>query len=176
MYLSASIYIAIFIPIDYGEDKCHFGLLGIFLADKNTNFPCKKVQLKSEASGNYLQAVGFHIDAQGHETTTNSTFVVSKINGNTIALKTHDSRMIISRSPTEYTLVDIADDTILYNTQFIVKELNEKRISLQSDDLFYLSSDSNGFISQTMNSPDALLTPSEIWTFNCFEGKSDGYT
>ena len=145
-------------------------------ADKNTIFQCKKVHLKSEASGSYLQAAGSQMDAQGHETTTNSAFVVSKITESTIALKTHDSRKVISKSPTEYTLVENADDTFLYNSQFIVKELNDKRISLQSYDLFYLSSDSNGFISQTMNSQDLLLSPNEMWTFNCFEGKSDGYT
>ena len=153
-----------------------FRIVLYIFADENTIFQCKKVHLKSEASGRYLQATGFQMDAQGYKTTTNSTFVVSKMTGSTIALKTHDSRKVISKSPTEYTLVDIADDTMLDNTQFIVKELNEKRISLQSDDLFYLSSDSNGFISQTMNSQDSLLTPNEIWTFNCFEGKYDGYT
>ena len=153
-----------------------FRIVLYIFPDENTIFQCKKVHLKSEASGSYLQAKGFQMDAQGHETTINSTFVVSKITGSTIALKTHDLRKVISKSPTEYALVEMADDTMLYNTQFIVKEINDKRISLQSEDLFYLSSDSNGFISQTMNSQDSLLTPNEIWTFNCFEGKSYGFT
>ena len=153
-----------------------FRIVLYIFADKNTIFQCKKVHLKSEVSGSYLQDTGFQMDAQGHATTTNSSFVVSKINGNTVALKTHDSRKIISKSPTEYTLDENADDTFSYNTQFIVKELNDKRIALQSHDLFYLSSDSNGLISHSIITEDSFLTPNEIWIFNCFEGKYDGYT
>ena len=65
-------------------------------ADENPIFQCDKVQLKSEISGNYLQAVDSQINAQGKKTTTNSTFVVTKIRHDTLALKTYDSRKIIS--------------------------------------------------------------------------------
>ena len=65
-------------------------------ADENPIFKCDRVQLKSEISGSYLQAVDSQLNAQGKKTTTNSTFVVTKIKDGTLALKTHDKRKIIS--------------------------------------------------------------------------------
>ena len=129
------------------------------------------MQLKSEISGGYLQAVDFQINSQGQKTTIYSTFVVTKIKEGTLALKTHDSRKIVSSSATAYTLVDNMDETYPDNTQFVVKWLGDQKISLQSHESFYLSSDVNGFISQHMDSLDSFVTPHEMWTFRCFEGK-----
>ena len=143
-----------------------------FFADENPIFQCDKVQLKSKISGSYLQAVNSQINAQGKKTTTNSTFVVTKIKDNTLALKTHDSRKIISTSANKYILVDNKDDNHEDNNLFTIKGLNDKKISLQSHESFYLSSDVNGFISQGIISQDSAVTANEMWAFDCFEGKS----
>ena len=143
-----------------------------FFADENPILQCDKVQLKSEISGNYLQAVDSQINAQGKKTTTNSTFVVTKIRHDTLALKTYDSRKIISALANDYILVDNMDDGYEDNSLFIVKGRNDKKISLQSHESFYLSSDVNGFISQGIISQDSAVTVNEMWAFDCFEGKS----
>ena len=140
-------------------------------ADENPIFKCDKVQLKSEISGNYLQAVDSQINAQGKKTTTNSTFVVTKIRHDTLALKTYDSRKIISALANDYILVDNMDDGYEDNSLFIVKGRNDKKISLQSHESFYLSSDINGFISKGIISQDSSVIPNEMWAFDCFEGK-----
>ena len=141
-------------------------------ADENPIFQCDKVQLKSVISGSYLQADDSQINAQGKKTTTNSTFLVTKIKDGTLALKTHDKRKIISTLANEFVLVDNMDDGYEDNSMFIVKGLNDKKISLQSRDSFYLSSDVNGFISQGIISQDSAVTTNEMWAFDCFEGKS----
>ena len=140
-------------------------------ADENPIFKCDRVQLKSEISGSYLQAVDSQINAQGKKTTTNSTFVVRKIRHDTLALKTYDSRKIISALANDYILVDNMDDGYEDNSLFIVKGRNDKKISLQSHESFYLSSDVNGFISQGIISQDSAVTVNEMWAFDCFEGK-----
>ena len=143
-----------------------------FFADENPIFQCDKVQLKSVISGSYLQADDSQINAQGKKTTTNSTFLVTKIKDGTLALKTHDKRKIISTLANEFVLVDNMDDGYEDDSLFFVKGLSDKKISLQIRDSFYLSSDVNGFISQRMDSLDSFVTPHEMWTFRCFEGKS----
>ena len=142
-----------------------------FFADENPIFQCDKVQLKSEASGSYLQVVDSQINALGKKATTNSTFVVTKMKDDTLSLKTHDSRKIISSLANEYILIDNMDEGYEDNNLFTIKGLNYKKISLQSQESFYLSSDVNGFISQGILFQDSAVTPNEMWAFDCFEGK-----
>ena len=141
-------------------------------ADENPIFKCDKVQLKSETSGSYLHVVDSQINALGKKAITNSTFVVTKIKDDTLSLKTHDSRKIISSLANEYILSDNMDDGYEDNNMFTIKGLNDKKISLQSYESFYLSSDVNGFISQGIISQDSAVTANEMWSFDCFEGKS----